>query len=1124
MSINISSNFLLGAGLPLDARTVVANTTQRDSIPSVMRYDGLKVYVEADNNEYQLQGGIANGDWVNLGTAGGRLWAFDVLTNELSPTQGPTNLSIKGTGTGTVDVFVTVTNDGSTVPLRLGADKQLTAATTATRLVSFQTNLAGAGDEKGWVSAAGDVHAGDVYVEAGDIIGGSLQDGGTEDLRVTIPPRAVTGNGNGYSMIFAASDAVVEDQITDGTNLLSNPQFTTWAGADPDSWVSFPLNGGTPFLVKDQTYFYSTPYASRLVSDISGNQLGIYQSVTGITPGLELYISMFIRGVSGGEEVSVLALNNDPITATQVWNFSGVDIGTWTAWDPMLGPSADQVNIFSSLTTSYQKYTTFNTPANGGRITVPVSNSITVVAIGPSGANNSAIIDDVSLATIVLVPGTGGHGGGFTFNVGDPAGTGAGSFNGVFRVNGPVSIYPPVASRGASPSLRIVDAANTGLSAGADLQTVYVDLSSTKTWEEGNISEQSQMKILAPTLAIAGAGGTIADAYTVIINGAPTAGAGATITNAWGMGIGGNVRLEGELFVQDGSASAGAIVFDNDRLWNIYRDTDLYGQNVISFAYNSQDILSIGKDLGETKVQALLYGSLSGGIKLQGKAADNTTDPVITIGNTFNLVNTTNNLIQVKNGPLSGFGLSSITETKTGTLSMSVVESQFTGIVATDYVVKIDDATPGANTFKWSDDGGATWDATGVPCSGSTSLNNGVVIYFNSNTGADLNDQWAFSFQAATKKAFMHIGGGWVQGSAASLTDFPNAFSISSQGDTGYTDSGNAGLVGEALADGSNGSAGLFGIGTSSGTSYGSGVAGVGLVGATGDTAAVYGVTGSVSQSHTGGMNIGVYGSSGNGDTSYGVYGVGTTHETHFGCGVGGFGFVAATGDTGFSYGVAGQAIATHAGGANVGVFGYALNGADNFSFYGFTGHIYNTGGLFLGTNSYENLANFTYAKSIITETDTGATRNAYNIGLVVEGGAGSSRDGYGVIGIGKGDSANSGIGVSGIGIPTATSDTDSSVGVSGEALNTHASGWNIGVTGNASGGSVNYSFYGTAGIMHNEEQVEGTYFKTTTVPTVNSSGTVAIVAKDAETLTNNAGWLPMKRSDGTVVYIPYWT
>ena len=52
---------------------------------------------------------------------------------------------------------------------------------------------------------------------------------------------------------------------------------------------------------------------------------------------------------------------------------------------------------------------------------------------------------------------------------------------------------------------------------------------------------------------------------------------------------------------------------------------------------------------------------------------------------------------------------------------------------AIHYRVQIDGAgTP--NTFKWSDDGGTTWDATGVPITGlARTLNNGVTVRFDSN-------------------------------------------------------------------------------------------------------------------------------------------------------------------------------------------------------------------------------------------------------------------------------------------------------------------------------------------------------------------------------------------------------
>ncbi len=67
LGIPLSSNFALNSQIPLDARTVVADTTARDAIPAIQRYDGLIVYTLSSPANYQLQGGITNGDWVAIG-------------------------------------------------------------------------------------------------------------------------------------------------------------------------------------------------------------------------------------------------------------------------------------------------------------------------------------------------------------------------------------------------------------------------------------------------------------------------------------------------------------------------------------------------------------------------------------------------------------------------------------------------------------------------------------------------------------------------------------------------------------------------------------------------------------------------------------------------------------------------------------------------------------------------------------------------------------------------------------------------------------------------------------------------------------------------------------------------
>ncbi len=66
MSIPVSSNFALGAALPLDARTIVADISGRNAIPSVERYDGLVVYEVDHQITWRLQGGILDANWVSL--------------------------------------------------------------------------------------------------------------------------------------------------------------------------------------------------------------------------------------------------------------------------------------------------------------------------------------------------------------------------------------------------------------------------------------------------------------------------------------------------------------------------------------------------------------------------------------------------------------------------------------------------------------------------------------------------------------------------------------------------------------------------------------------------------------------------------------------------------------------------------------------------------------------------------------------------------------------------------------------------------------------------------------------------------------------------------------------------
>lgn len=66
----------------------------------------------------------------------------------------------------------------------------------------------------------------------------------------------------------------------------------------------------------------------------------------------------------------------------------------------------------------------------------------------------------------------------------------------------------------------------------------------------------------------------------------------------------------------------------------------------------------------------------------------------------------------------------------------------FAGTEPTEYLVEID-ATGTPDTFKWSKDGGSTWEATGVSITGAAqTLDSGVEVTFAATTGHTLGDQW----------------------------------------------------------------------------------------------------------------------------------------------------------------------------------------------------------------------------------------------------------------------------------------------------------------------------------------------------------------------------------------------
>ncbi|MDQ3159098.1 MAG: hypothetical protein M3P98_03135 [bacterium] len=71
MGIQLGSNFTMNAALPLDDRTTVADITARNAIAAGKRFEGLLVYVESVQTNYQLVGGILDANWSELSGSGG---------------------------------------------------------------------------------------------------------------------------------------------------------------------------------------------------------------------------------------------------------------------------------------------------------------------------------------------------------------------------------------------------------------------------------------------------------------------------------------------------------------------------------------------------------------------------------------------------------------------------------------------------------------------------------------------------------------------------------------------------------------------------------------------------------------------------------------------------------------------------------------------------------------------------------------------------------------------------------------------------------------------------------------------------------------------------------------------
>lgn len=115
-------------------------------------------------------------------------------------------------------------------------------------------------------------------------------------------------------------------------------------------------------------------------------------------------------------------------------------------------------------------------------------------------------------------------------------------------------------------------------------------------------------------------------------------------------------------------------------------------------------------------------------------------------------------------------GTTAMTETFTGSgLDDLTVGGTYDGTTSKSFRVKID-ATGTPDTFTWSNDGGSTWEAAGVAITGSQqTLEDGVSVTFGATTGHTLNDRWDWSAAPDTFK-WSNDGGSTFEATTVSIT------------------------------------------------------------------------------------------------------------------------------------------------------------------------------------------------------------------------------------------------------------------------------------------------------------------------------------------------------------------
>ncbi len=313
------------------------------------------------------------------------------------------------------------------------------------------------------------------------------------------------------------------------------------------------------------------------------------------------------------------------------------------------------------------------------------------------------------------------------------------------------------------------------------------------------------------------------------------------------------IDYAGSVLLEDGTSAEPILAFNSNRYSGSYYD---YNQETI--ATTIQDgLTSSGTTKFKIKPDGIYSGqwnALSGSIIAQGGYSDSAASVAMQIGAQVPLTTDGANILELFSTPVFGIGKQKYLGADK--LEDLFVTGTFNGAHPTEFVIEIDGegtGTGGVDTFRWSNNGGVSWNASTVDITGAAQLLvNGVSVRFKNLTGHTTGDKQEFDVAPISKEFYVDIHGGLFAGPDASQVDFTKAFSIISQENTGATSTGVIGLVSEVQSDGTDAGYAFYGFGMTNATIGAAGVAGAGKVSATTDTGPAYGGFFSASDSHAG--------------------------------------------------------------------------------------------------------------------------------------------------------------------------------------------------------------------------------------------------------------------------------